>query len=270
MEKKLGENIKGQARTLTEEIDALIKSTNAIDSRESKTKLFEILGRTFAIFKELGVHVENKEGNEFIDITGKLTDCDEEGIYKTLFEMKCNNEKENHNSIGVVTNILGDMLLTRAINYKDSGKVNESIRCYEIAFAFGRIEAGAMLANMYMNADKNKAKKYLIETIVLCEYKDSELDNYKSFLGWAYTNLGTLYVEADEDSLSNIEAVECFKRGAALGNAVAYFYLGSMYENGSGCQINEEMAKECYEKASELGNKTVEFLLLNKLAVAKK
>lgn len=268
MEKKQSENIRGQAITLIDEIDALIKETTAIDPREIKTKLFEIFGRTIAILKEsklstTKISITSKEENELLEMIDNLTNANEEDICEVFFD-------QDYSGQSIILNAIGDMLLTRAINYKDSGKVNESIRCYEIAFAFGRIEAGAMLANMYMNTDKNKAKKYLIETIVLCENKDSNLGNYRSFLGWAYTNLGTLYVEADEDSLSNIEAVECFKRGAALGNAVAYFYLGSMYENGSGCQINEEMAKECYEKANELGNKTAEFLLLNKLAVAKK
>lgn len=72
-------------------------------------------------------------------------------------------------------------------------------------------------------------------------------------IGWALTQLGTIYATAGTPNHSYAKAHAIWELAAAQGDPVAHCFLGALYEHGLGVQKNNKAAREHYLAAEQQG-----------------
>ena len=72
-------------------------------------------------------------------------------------------------------------------------------------------------------------------------------------IGWALTQLGTIYAQSDSKQHSYAKAHTLWELAAAQGDPVAHCFLGALYEHGLGVPVNRRAAREHYQTADTLG-----------------
>ncbi len=72
-------------------------------------------------------------------------------------------------------------------------------------------------------------------------------------VGWALTQLGTIYATAGSPHHSYLKAHTIWELAAAQGDPVAHCFLGALYEHGLGVAQNKKTAREHYLTADALG-----------------
>ncbi len=63
-------------------------------------------------------------------------------------------------------------------------------------------------------------------------------------VGWAMTQLGTLYAQSDSPRHSYTKAHVLWQLAAAQGDPIAHCFLGALYENGLGVPVSRAQARE--------------------------
>ena len=72
-------------------------------------------------------------------------------------------------------------------------------------------------------------------------------------VGWALTQLGTIYATAGTPHHSYVKAHTVWELAAAQGDPVAHCFLGALYEHGLGVAKNRKTARDHYVTADGLG-----------------
>lgn len=72
-------------------------------------------------------------------------------------------------------------------------------------------------------------------------------------VGWALTQLGTIYAAAGTPHHSYVKAHTIWELAAAQGDPVAHCFLGALYEHGLGVAKNRKVAREHYLTADASG-----------------
>ncbi len=72
-------------------------------------------------------------------------------------------------------------------------------------------------------------------------------------VGWALTQLGTIYATAGTPHHSYVKAHTVWELAAAQGDPVAHCFLGALYEHGLGVAKDRKIARDHYLSADQLG-----------------
>ena len=73
----------------------------------------------------------------------------------------------------------------------------------------------------------------------------------KQKIAQAQCDMGFCYCRGENVKKNYKKAVECWRKSAELGNAIAQYFLGFSYETGEGVRKNQKKAFEWYRKAAE-------------------
>ena len=233
-------------------IEKLINNVyNKYDSYEEKLAFIGELLKIIVVSKEKGGQIDLWY-EAIYEMCGLkiFNETDGEKLYKEILEESSNSEVSN-----ILLNILAGVLLVRGINYLDDKKISSAIRCFEISFEIGQLEAGAYLANFYIFEDRKKAEDYIEKVLSLYEKQSEKSRVVGELIAIVCTNVGRSYIDFNgEDNVSNTKAFLYFTKAAELEFGPGYYRLGYMYEHGFGCPQNDEMAIGCYRLAKAKGD----------------
>ena len=114
----------------------------------------------------------------------------------------------------------------------------EAIRLYEKAISLGDVNAMYELADYYLRRDSSRTH---VQEAIDYMYSAADAGHPDALLF-----VGQLYANGHADE----EAIECWQKSAAKGNADAYYRLGLLAECGRG--DGQDMA-DCYARSAMLG-----------------
>ncbi|GAW97861.1 MULTISPECIES: nSTAND1 domain-containing NTPase [Colwellia] len=144
-------------------------------------------------------------------------------------------------------------IITSAYNGAWGEEFNDFAKSYywtKKAVDIGNIEAYSYLGYAYyegigVDFDQKTAMKWLMKSV------DSKAKNASTSIA----TMGLIY-EKGRNGIKNYEkAFDCFKKGAASGNALSMYKLGVYYSTGYGTPVDKNQASYWFEKAKTNGYK---------------